>query len=187
VGLGSYQLRTSLRLDFHDDLFSRITNLSVAIEGKNDATFRAELERGAGAKLARDLVRTALFIENVAAEQVPTPTLRSSGRGDERVWTLRARGGRVVARYAVRGDVLVGSIGRDPLPETGPGRPLPGSRGALALRLDLERFARIVPPSKDITRETLDMIRRLGTFALAVEADTDRLEGTAKLDFDSGR
>ena len=45
--------------------------------------------------------------DRAVADQVPEPTLRSSGSGNERVWTLRSRGRRVAARYAVEASSCV--------------------------------------------------------------------------------
>jgi hypothetical protein len=92
----------------------------------------------------------------------------------------------VLARYAVRGDFLVGSLGPGALPRPGAGRRLPNANGSLALRGDLGRIGGFLGLALDFPEQTLDVVSGLGELTLSVRTETSGVIGRGRLEIGSG-
>jgi hypothetical protein len=179
------QLRSTFGVDLHRDLLRKITNLSVALAAGTAASFQARLERGAGPEVARALARARPYVEEVLRDLVPGVTVAAQGQGRRRLYVVR-QGPLPIARYGVRGDALVGSVGFADLPEPAGGRKVRGTAGALVVKADPGRLAALVPSDgifgDGILRGTLDLLSQLGELTLSVQAETGYLSGRARLD-----
>jgi hypothetical protein len=172
------QLRTFFGVDLHRDLLSKISNLSVALGPGTAITFEGKLVPGSAGGVVRALERSELFIQGVVREILPGA--RVERRGDGPVWVI-TRSGLVVGRYAVKNNVLVGSIGFGGLPDVVQGKRLPGAIGALSLRSDSRRTGQLIAFVPGVPKEAADILSRLGQFSLNVRADTSGVTVRARV------
>jgi hypothetical protein len=180
LAAGIDQLRSIFGVDADRDLLAKITNLSVARRSARTTTFEGRLERGAGPSFARAVDRAQPLISGVVGQLVPGATVEARGAGASRVWLVRNRG-RTIARYAVRGDTLVGSVGSGELPPPTQGERLRGVSGALVVKGDPARIVPLARLLPGVPVELLDIVPRLGNVTLGVRAETDELTLRARL------
>jgi hypothetical protein len=185
-GYGRYataigQLRALFGIDVHADLLEQAKSISVALVSGTAVSFEAPLRRGAGRELERTLTKAQPALEFAFGD-----LLRGTSLVKRRsVWEVR-RGRLLLARYAVRGDSLVGSLGLGTLPRAGAGRRLPNANGSLALRGDLGRIGGFLGLALDFPRQALDVISGLGDLILSVRTETSGLVGRGRLEIGSG-
>lgn len=179
------QLRSSFGVDLHRDVLAKVTNLSVSLAAGTAASFQARLEKGAGPGVARALARARPFVEEVLRDLVPGVTVVAQGAGAQRLYVAR-QGPLPLARYGVRDDALVGSVGFADLPAPTDGRKVEGTEGALVIKADPGRLASLVPSDgifgDGILRGTLDLLSQLGELTLSMRAQTGYLVGRARLE-----
>jgi hypothetical protein len=168
---GVEQLRAILRVDLRRDLIDRIKSLSLAARSATAFTFVGTLERGAAPGFRRDLDRARLFVEGFLNDVVPGTSVRARGTGAQRVWVVENRG-LTLARYAVRGGALVGSVGSSRLPDPAGGRRPRYAVGSLVLKGDLGRIGRLLGFLFDIPDQAFGVVSRLGDLTLGVKIDT---------------
>lgn len=169
-------LEQTFGLDVHRDLLAKVRDVAFGLRNERDGSFVARLDDGSGSDFADALDRAALFVQSSIQQDVKDAEL-IEGRND--TWTVR-EGGRTLATYSVRGDALVGGIGR-PLPSPNGG--VNASSGGLAMTLDTEWAARSTEPDENVTRDDLDLISRLGLLRMRFENTTDVLRGEARFVF----
>jgi hypothetical protein len=186
---GIRQLR-ALGTDIHKDVLQKISNLSLALRSERAGTFQADLTRGAGKDLRALLESGQTFLEGLFSGEESGAEIVTQGSGDETAWTVRRKSGEPLARYTVRGDTLVGSLGPVlPSPPAG-GRSLPGAEGALGVALSGKPFANLVG---DIDRQgtpelrgasgqrVLELLSALGGFRFSVRAEPSALTGRGEI------
>jgi hypothetical protein len=178
---GEDQLRSIFGVDVHKDLVQKITNLSLATSTRRAVTFEGLLPKGAAPAFTRALDRAQPFIEGVTGDLLPSSgTVEARGAGAQRVWLVRNRRA-TIARYAVRGGELVGSIGSGDLPAPVRGRELPGAKGALVLKGDPAPIAPLTRLLPGVPKELVDVIPRLPNVTVAVQAETSGLVVRARV------
>jgi hypothetical protein len=180
LGAGIDQLRAFFGVSVNRDLLAKVTNLSVARVSSRTTTFEGRLEPGARLAFARALDRSQPLISGIVGELVPGTSIQARGAGDSRVWLVRSRG-LTLARYAVRGDALIGSVGSGGLPVPSEGKRLRGVSGALAVKGDPARIVPLAGLLPGIPAELLDIVPRLGGVRLGVRAETGELTLRAQL------
>jgi hypothetical protein len=158
---GLQQLKSQTGVDLHVDLLGQMEDLSVGF-----LDFLQGLLNGIG--------------------ETDDLTLSIEGSGDEATYLIK-QGGSEIARFAVSGDSLVGSVGpRGDLPSPTQGEPISGASGALVLQLSLGRISElpgVEPGSIDpLAREIL---ASLGTLTESFSETTDAIEEKAALDLGS--
>jgi hypothetical protein len=180
----------ALGTDIHEDVLKKITNLSLALTSEQAGTFQTDLSEGAGEALRQFLQLSEPFFEGALGASAGRVRIVSRGSGDSKVWTVQDASGEPVARYTVRGNALVGSLGSAPLPDPAEGTALPGAEGAFASALSGKRFVELVrdldqqgTPSLSDTdsRRALRLISTLASIRLSLRAETDALTGQGEL------
>jgi hypothetical protein len=179
------QLRSAYGVDLHRDLLAKVRSLSIAVAAGTAASFQARLERGAGRQVARALSRARPFVEEVVRDLVPGVTVVAQGTGAQRLYVVR-QGPLPLARYGIRDDALVGSVGLADLPAPSAGRKARGAEGALVLKADPGRLTALIPNDgifgNGILRGALDLLSQLGEVTLSVRAETGYLSGRARVE-----
>jgi hypothetical protein len=176
------QLRGLFGIDIHRDLLQKAESVSVALASRRALDFEARLRKGAGAEVKRTLTRAGPAIGFALGD------LLGGGTLVQRRWGWEVRRGRlVVARYAVRGDSLVGSLGRAELPRARGGRRLPNANGSLALRGDLSRIGAFLGLALDFPEQTLDVVSGLGDLTLSVRTETSGVSARGRLEVAPGQ
>jgi Protein of unknown function (DUF3352) len=179
------QLRSAFGVDLHRDLLAKVRSLSLALAAGTAASFQARLERGTGRQVARALSRARPFVEEVLRDLVPGVTVTAQGTGAQRLYVVR-QGPLPLARYGVRDDALVGSVGLADLPPPTTGRKVKGAKGALVVKADPGRLTALIPSDgifgDSILRGTLDLLSQLGELTLSIRAETGYLSGRARLE-----
>jgi hypothetical protein len=173
---GIEQLRAILRIDLRRDLVDKIESLSVAARSATSLTFVAGLVPGSAAGFRKDLDRAELFVQGVIGDAIPNTSVTARGVGAQRVWIVK-NGDLAIARYAVRGEALVGSVGPGPLPRPGGGRRLRLVTGSLAIKGDLGRIGRLLDFVFRVPDDAFGVVSRLGDLTLGVRTDTEQLRG----------
>ena len=174
---GVEQLRSILRVDLRRDLVGKIESLSLAARSATAFTFVGRLEPGSAGGFRRDLERAQLFVQGVLGDAVPGTSVTARGDGPQRVWVVRSSG-LTVARYSVRGDALVGSVGSGPLPRAGRGTRLRDVAGSLVLKGDLGRIGSLLDFLLDVPSEAFGVVSRLGDLTLGVRTGTESIRGS---------
>jgi hypothetical protein len=181
---GIEQLRSILRVNLRRDLIEKIRSISVAATSASGFTFVAPLAAGSEARFRSDLDRAELFVEGVLGDVAQGTSVDARGVGAERVWIVRNRG-LTLARYAVRGGMLIGSVGA-PLPKPARGTRLRGVHGSLVLKGDLGRVGRLLGIVLTIPDQAFGVFSRLGDLTVGVRTDTRGVTASGRLDVGSG-
>lgn len=176
------QLRALFGIDVHKNGLEQAESVSFALASGTALSFEARLRKGAGPELERTLTRAQPALELAFEDLLRGPSLVNRGS----TWQVR-RGGLVLARYAVRGDSLVGSLGLGTLPRAGGGRRLPNANGSLALRGDLGRIGGFLGIALDFPRQALDVVSGLGDLSLSVRTETGGMVARGRLEISSAR
>jgi len=176
------QLRTLFGIDVHRDLLMQADSVSLALASGAALSFEARLRKGAGADVERTLTRAQPALEFAFGD-----LLRGTSLVKRRSAWVVQRGRTVLARYAVRGDSLVGSLGLATLPQAGGGRRLPNANGSLALRGNLRRIGGFLGLALDFPRQVLDVVSGLGDLTLSVRTETSGLVARGRLELGRGR
>jgi hypothetical protein len=171
------QLRFLFGVNVHRHLLERARSVSLALVSPRALSFEARLRKGAGPEVEQTLTRAQPALELGFRDLLRGASLvrRRSG------WEVRRRR-LLLARYAVRGDSLVGTLGRGRLPRAGGGRRLPAADGSLALRGDLGRIGAFLGFALDFPKQVLDVVSGLGDLTLSVRAETSGLIGRGRLE-----
>jgi hypothetical protein len=177
---GIEQLRAILRIDLRRDLVDKIKSLSVAARSATSFTFVAGLAPGSAAAFRKDLDRAQLFVQGVIGDSIPNTSVTSRGFGAQRVWVVK-NGNLPVARYAVRGGALIGTVGSGPLPRPSPGRRLRGVTGSLVIRGDLGRIGRLLDFVFQVPNDVFGVVSELGDLTFGVRTDTQALRGSGRI------
>ena len=177
----------ALGTDIHKDVLQKISNLSLALTSEQAGTFQTTLGEGAGEDLRKFLEVSQPFLEGaLGASEAGRVRIETRGSGESKVWTVQDASGKPVARYTVRGNALLGSLGSAALPEPVEGAGLPGAEGAFALALSGKRFVELVrgldqqgaPALSDTdSRRALRLISTLASLRLSLRAETTALTG----------
>jgi hypothetical protein len=183
---GVMQLRSVFGVDLHRDLLARITNLSVAALSATSTTFEGTLEPGSGRDFARALDKALPLIQGVVGDLVPGTTIEARGGGAKRVWFVKNRG-LTVARYAVRRETLVGSVGFADLPAPVAGKRLAGARGSLSVRGDPRRIAALVDLLPGIPEEAVEIFSGLRDLTLSFRIETRALTARGRVEVGGSR
>lgn len=171
-------------VDLHKDLLSQVKQLSVAIVGRKQYEFRAEVNDGQ--QFADSLEKSKLFLSGVIANIGSGLTLGVEGTGANTTYVVQ-RGSKEVARFAIRGNALVGSIGPAAgLPSPTGGTSLDAPPGALAAQADPAAIAQFDEILKDIDLDGNEALARdvassLGPTTLSASETTSELKIQAKL------
>jgi hypothetical protein len=173
---GIEQLRAILRIDLRRDLVDKIESLSVAARSATSLTFVASLAPGSAAGFRKDLDRAELFVQGVIGDAIPNTSVTARGFGAQRVWIVK-NGDLAIARYAVRGEALIGSVGPGPLPRPSGGRRLRGVTGSLAIKGDLGRIGRLLDFVFQVPNDVFSVVSKLGDLTLGVRTDSEQLRG----------
>jgi uncharacterized protein DUF3352 len=187
----------ALGTDIHDDVLEKITNLSLALTSDQAGSFQTNLSEGAGEDLRKFLEVSGPFFEGaLGSSEAGRVRIVTRGSGDSKVWTVQDASRKPVARYTVRGNALVGSLGSAELPDPVEGAGLPGAEGALAVALLGKRFIELVrdldqqgtPTFRDAdSRRALRLISTLASLRLSIRAETDALTGRGEFVLPSAR
>jgi hypothetical protein len=182
---GIRQLR-ALGTDIHKEVLQKVFNLSLALRSEQAGTFQANLRHGAGNDLRALLESGQTFLEGLFSGNEASAEIVTQGSGDETAWTVRRKSGEPLARYTVRGDTLVGSLGPVlPLPPVD-AQPLPDAEGALAVALSGKPFAALIsdidrrgtPELRGASgRRVLELLTALGGLRFSVRAEPSALTG----------
>jgi hypothetical protein len=172
-------LRELFGVDLHRDLLAKIESLSIALPPAA-VTLQAPLRPGERRDVARALERATPGLEIGLNELLPGTTLDGRESREPRSYELR-RGGLRLARFAVRGESLVGSVGLAKLPTPVRGTRPHGAAGSLVLEGDLRRIGSLAGPLLALPEEAVDVLSRLGDVTLAVRAERSGLRGSGRL------
>jgi hypothetical protein len=183
---GREGLRSILGVDLRADLLDRIESLSIAASSPTALTFQATLEPGSASDFARDLDRATPFVEGLVNDSLVGTRIESRGTGESRVWLVRNRGV-TIARYAVRGDTLVGAVGLSELPDPTRGVRLRGVRGSLVLKGDVDRIGGLARLVLEVPRRTFGIVSSLGELSLGVRTSTEAMTGNGQIAVGAGR
>jgi hypothetical protein len=170
---GLSQVKSASGVDLHTDLVSEIEQISVALVGGRQAEFRAKLKDADAFKQAFRKIQ-GLLSQGLAGQGL---TLAVKGSGDNATYVLRQRSGKEVARFAIRGDSVVGSVGpRGDLPSPTAGSPIPGVSGALAFVIDYGNLVKLRSVRGQIDEPlAAEALGSLGPSVSGVTETTDRL------------
>jgi hypothetical protein len=177
---GIEQLRSIFGVDLRRDLLDKLKSLSLAASSATAFTFEGALERGTGAAFARNLDRAQPFVEGFLNDSLPGTSVSAQGSGGRRFWQVKNRG-LVLARYGVRGDALVGSVGLAGLPRPVRGTRVKDAKGSLVLKGDLARIGRLVAFVLDIPKQALGVVSRLGDLTLGIRTGLQGMRATGRI------
>lgn len=186
---GIRQLR-ALGTDIHKEVLQKVFNLSLALRSERAGTFQANLRYGAGDDLRALLESGQTFLEGLFSGNEAGAEIVTQGSGDDTAWTVRRKSGEPLARYTVRGDTLVGSLG--PVLPSPPvdAQPLPGAEGALAVALAGKPMARLIgeidrqgtPALGGVPgRGVLELLSALGGLRFSVRAEPAAMTGRGEV------
>jgi hypothetical protein len=170
------ELRSLFGIDVHRDLLEKMKSVSISLASGTAASFVARLLKGAGPAVKRTLTRAEPALEYAFGLLLRGTSIVERGSS----WQVR-RGRLVLARYAVRGDLLVGSVGLGGLPSASGGRRLTDVKGSLALRGDLAKVGNFLALVLDFPRKTLAVTSALGKLTLGVQTRTSGLVARGRL------
>lgn len=177
------QLRAA-GVDLHKNLLSQVKQLSIAIVGRNQYEFRAGLNDGQD--FAVSLEQSKVFLSGLIANISPGLTLGVEGTGANLTYVVQRRS-KEVARFAIRGNALVGSIGPAAgLPSPTGGTPLDAPPGALAAQADPAALAQFEEVLKDVDLDGNEALAKevassLGPTTLSVSETPSELKIQAKI------
>ena len=179
AGLG--EIKGALGIDLHKDVLARIEDLSLAFGQGREASFVARLsEAKQPGDLPRLLTRLQPFISGVLEEQADGARLVVPKSGSD-VWTVQ-RDGREIARFAIRGNAVIGTVEGTQLPSPGAGRPAPGE-GAFYLKTDGRHLADLFRSDRDtFDADDIAAAADLNEAQLWLRADVAELTGVATVD-----
>jgi hypothetical protein len=178
---GVSQLRSFFGIDLHQDLVSKVSNLSIAFPSPLGLTLVARVPPAEATDVERVLDRAQAALDIAVGDFFPGTSIEPRGFGPNRSWQVR-RGRLRLIRYAVRGPAIVAAAGLSALPAPSAGSRVRGSVGSLVFRGDAHRLAELttlVLPGPD---RLLSLLAGLGEVTLSARTETTGVSARGRLD-----
>jgi hypothetical protein len=189
AGYQQYQLALSqlsaANVDLHKDLLGAMKQVSVSVTGKSSYEFRGELTDGQ--QFSETLTKAQPVLQAALGNAAANVSLTLEGSGSNETYVVK-RDGTEVARFGVRGDTLVGSVGSSAgLPSPTKGSPIDGT-GAIGIEVLLSKISSL-PGLEDQINDPLaaDILSSLGTATLTISETTDAITAKSQVTVGSGK